>query len=262
MSICRFFSVLCLNLCNIRKGMFVVYEHGDEIKIVVSFYKNGKKKSHERYYKDKLCGVQLYFYANGNIESVQDYLFGEPHGKVIKFHENGNKKLEQDYWFGSPNGKVVSYHENGNREYIGEVLDGENNNYCKKYGINGDLINTTRYKKGIKEGNFAFCCENGDSIYGIYKDDVKRSEEIHIGNKIIEKNFYCKKGFKYNSVIFKDDVIKIFIGLFSGSNKIEYKIMVKKYPEKNFYQTYYKNYYKNKTNSLTSFYKDKKIFFY
>ncbi|TKC12310.1 TonB family protein [Pedobacter polaris] len=117
--------------------------------LIVSFYKNGMKKSSINYKKDACVGLAYYFFENGKVKKQLEYLEQDPAEKKAA------KKLEQ-------NSKLIYQVDSLGKVY---VQDG-----------NGHLIDTTKfesdklveegdYKDGFKEGVWKGRYLSGKSSY-------------------------------------------------------------------------------------------------
>tara|TARA_Y100000294_G_scaffold150067_1_gene147210 strand:- start:545 stop:1414 length:870 start_codon:yes stop_codon:yes gene_type:complete len=155
----------------------------------VGVLKNGKK-----------TGLWKEFYENGNKWRVEEYKDGKLHGKRIGYFENGNVRGEGSYKNGEQlNGKFIIYWENGNKREVGNFLNKELDGLFYQYHEQGQLIEKTTFKLGVKNGEFIFYHENGNKRQvGNFKNNEKHGKVYQYYRS--NEQLLCE-------VIYKDGII-------------------------------------------------------
>ena len=101
------------------------YEIKDGSYIKKKYYENGKLKSEEEYFDEKLNGKYKEYYENSELKFEGEYLNGKRNGKYKEYYENGKLKSEGEYIDKKLNRKFKEYYENGELKFEGEYLNGK-----------------------------------------------------------------------------------------------------------------------------------------
>ena len=145
--------------------------------VVISYYKNGKKKEEGSILNDKKEGKWFGWWENGNQEYEGEYKDGKQEGKWTGWHENKEKWYEVEYKNGKENGKYIEWWENGKKQYEGEFKDGEREGKWFGWWENGTTKYEGEYKNGKFEGKWTGLYKDGSKMYeGEYKNGEKEGK--------------------------------------------------------------------------------------
>lgn len=130
-----------------------LYKEGKKNGVQIQKYADGKKRFSGVYLNDKLHGEVVYYNQNGRPFYKGEYVSGLRNGTWLKI-ENGRVVVIEKFRRGKLDGTYIEKYANGNikleANYAMGKLSGEANYYNEK----GELIESGKYNRGVKEGEW------------------------------------------------------------------------------------------------------------
>lgn len=170
---------------------------GTDVRLLVSYFENGKIESKMRSMGTKKEGETISYYPSGQLRSRDNYTGGILIDESVRYHENGQLMYKIKYVYGKPDGQSTSYYENGKikskENFIDGLSDGEFVRYYEKNGqlevrtnsimgkyngkciwyfLNGNVSKIENYSNGILIGESKRYYENG-TIKQLINNDTK-----------------------------------------------------------------------------------------
>ncbi|SNR24982.1 toxin-antitoxin system YwqK family antitoxin [Flavobacterium sp. ov086] len=168
---------------------------GTDVRILVSYFENGKIESKMRSMGTKKEGETIAYYPSGQLRSRDNYTGGIQIDESVRYYENGQLMYKMKYVYGKPDGQSISYYENGKikskENFVDGLSDGE---FVRYYEKNGQLEVRTNSIMGKYNGKCIWYFQNGNASKienysnGVLIGESKRYSEDGIIKQTIDND--------------------------------------------------------------------------
>ena len=184
------------------------YNEGKINGAFTNYYYNGLLLRKTNYKNDKKQGAEEEYTSDGFLSYRANYLDDEKNGMLTYYFNNGQKKDELNYTKDKAQGIYKSFYKSGKPMYEGIYIDDKKQGLWTMLYENGNVKEKTTYKDDEITGEFTEYYENGKverkgnytkkkidgKLYYYDEDGLTYSDAIYEKGKLIELNFYDKKG--------------------------------------------------------------------
>jgi len=142
------------------------------------YNKDGDKQAEGYYLERKKDSVWSFYDQNGRIVAKDSYAEGKRDGKSLRFFRDEDTSNIVHWTDGKRDGKIRQFFDNGKEKLIGYYSDGELNGPLTIFYPSGFKKVEGRYKNNLREGEWVYYDEEGDTSKVInYIDGTPENEE-------------------------------------------------------------------------------------